>query len=102
MITFMFCGVECRFSEKAEAIVPSEEDKTFLLETFFSNQPINSIEWVDWKALALASVNDGVLPIYTIGNDTNTLLFWPATNGVDLVLGIESAEERPDLPQWVD
>jgi hypothetical protein len=98
----MFKGIECTFSEKAEAIVPSDEAKTFLLETFFSYEPINSIQWVDSKTLNDARKDDGLLAMYRIGNDTNELLLWPVLNGSDLWLGIESAEERPDLSEVLE
>jgi len=93
----MFKGIECVFSEKAEAIVPSDDAKTFLLETFFSYEPINSIRWVDAKSLDDARKDDGSLPMYTIGNGESELLLWPLLNDGDLWMGIESAEERPDL-----
>jgi hypothetical protein len=94
---YMFKGIECAFSEKANALVPSEEEKIGLLETFFSYEPIDSIQWVDTKLFDDDARADELLPIYRISDDKNELLLWPVLNGSDLVLGIESAEERPDL-----
>jgi hypothetical protein len=99
---FVYKGIDCVFSEKADAIVPSDEAKIFLLDTFFSYEPINSIEWVDSKSLTDARKDDGSLPMYRIGNGSDELLFWPLLNGSDLWLGIESAEERPDLSEVLE
>jgi len=96
---FMFKGIECTFTKKADDIVPSEEEKMGLLETFFSHEPIGSIQWVDCKKLDDES--DELLPIYRIGDGLNELLLWPVLNGSDLILGIESADERPDLREFL-
>lgn len=96
---FMFKGIECEFSEKAEKIVESDDAKTHLLETFFEYQPIDSIKWVSQKDLLDARKTNTTFPMYQIGNGVDELLLWPVLLGSDLSLGVESATERPDLQE---
>jgi len=93
----MYKGIECVFSEKAEAILSSDDLKIFLLDSFFTYEPIDSIRWVNVKE----ATDDEQLPMYRISNNANqSLLLWPTLNGSDLLLAVDSVEDRPDLG-WI-
>ena len=93
----MFKGIECFFSNKADDIVPSNEAKNGLLESFFSYLPINDMKWLDCKVLDEAYNGDGLVEIYSITNGTDELLFWPSVHKSNLLIRIECTGERKDL-----
>lgn len=95
--TFMFKGIECNFSEKANDIVPTDAHKIAMLETFFHYEPIDSIKWVNTKTLNTVTLPDNCYPIYRIGNGESELLLWPMLVESDLLLGVQSADEAPEL-----
>jgi hypothetical protein len=94
---FMFKGIECKFSKKANDIVPTDAHKNHLLETFFHYEPIDSIKWVNTKTIHTVTLPEDCYPIYRIGNGENELLLWPMLVESDLLLGVQSADEAPEL-----
>lgn len=97
MSNYMFKGIECEFTDNADTIVPSNEEKSLFLETFFSYEPINSVKWLNRKNIEDAKKTNRSLPIYRISNGSNELFLWPMLVDSDLLLLIESADDRPDL-----
>lgn len=99
---FMYKGIECRFSEKSNDLVPTEDDKNHMLETLFKIAPIDSITWVEIDAILGNKKFDGA-PIYSMKHENGeTVLLWPILYKSDLILGINLLSEKPSLEKEID
>lgn len=98
MTHFLYKGIDVIFTEGADIIAPTEEDRLKVLEHFFEDNSLNDIKWVS-KAEATGE-GDEAFPMYHMTNaNDDTLLFWPLLDEErsNLALIIEDLTERPDV-----
>ena len=104
MSHFLYKGIDVIFTDGADSIAPSEEERINVLEFFFKDNSVNDIKWVTKKE-AMGQTEEDAFQMYHMTNpDDETLLFWPLLDEEqsNLALIVEDLKERPDVVDEIE